>query len=261
MTAPAESSNGSPSIDPGELDKFRAMAAEWWDPDGKFRPLHKFNPVRLAYIRDRACAHFGRDTSSLTPLSGLTVLDVGCGGGLLCEPLARLGATVTGIDAVAQNIEVARLHAEAAGVAVDYRAATVEQLVADKQRFDLVLNMEVVEHVADVGAFLDACGDAVADGGMMVFATLNRTAKAFALAIVGGEYILRWLPRGTHDWRKFVRPSELVRGLAHAGIEVTDLTGVTYSPLSDRWSLDRRDLDVNYMGTGVKAARASRSGA
>ncbi len=253
MAATATNPKESPSVDPSELAKFRAIAEEWWDPDGKFRPLHKFNPVRLKYIRDQACTHFERDTASLTPLAGLTVLDVGCGGGLLCEPLARLGADVTGIDAVARNIEIARIHAETTAVAVDYRAATVEELAAEDRKFDIVLNMEVVEHVADVDAFLAACGAVVADGGVMFFATLNRTAKAFALAIVGGEYILRWLPRGTHDWRKFVRPSELSRALARADIEVADLTGVTYSPLTDQWSLDRRDLAVNYMGFGTKA--------
>ncbi len=254
MAATAEKPKETPSIDPAELDKFRAMAEEWWDPDGKFRPLHKFNPVRLQYIRDTACAHFERDTTSLTPLSGLTVLDVGCGGGLLCEPLARLGAEVTGIDAVTRNIEIARVHAESTALSVDYQTVTVEELAADNREFDIVLNMEVVEHVADVSAFLKACGAVVRDGGLMFFATLNRTPKAFALAIVGGEYILRWLPRGTHDWRKFVRPSELTRELAAAGIEVTDLTGVTYSPLTGQWSANPRDLDVNYMGTGVKTA-------
>ena len=254
MAATATNPKYSPTVDPDELEKFRALAEEWWDPDGKFRPLHKFNPVRLKYIRDRACGHFKRDPSSLTPLSGLTVLDVGCGGGLLCEPLARLGAEVTGIDVVSRNIEIASTHAEASSVLVDYGVVTVEQLAAQNRQFDIVLTMEVVEHVADVDAFLGACGAVVGDGGLMFFATLNRTAKAFALAIVGGEYILRWLPRGTHDWRKFVRPSELTRGLASGGIEVTDLTGVTYSPLTDQWSLNRRDLDVNYMGSGVKTA-------
>lgn len=253
MAAPAANRKNGSSIDPGELEKFRAMAEEWWDPEGKFSPLHKFNPVRLKYIRDIACAHFDLDTGSLTPFSGLTVLDVGCGGGLLCEPLARMGASVTGIDALSRNIEIAKSHAEAASLSVDYRAGTVEELVDEKRRFDIVLNMEVVEHVANVEAFLGACGAAVAAGGLMFFSTLNRTAKAFALAIVGGEYILRWVPRGTHDWRKFVRPSEFTRGLAHAGIDVTDLTGVTYSPLTDQWSLNRRDLNVNYMGSGVKA--------
>ena len=243
----------APSIDPDELEKFRAMAEEWWDPEGKFRPLHKFNPVRLKFIRDQACAHFGLDTASLTPFTDLTVLDVGCGGGLLCEPLARLGAQVTGIDAVSRNIEIASVHAETSSLSIDYRTGTVEALVDEGRQFDIVLNMEVVEHVADVDAFLGACAATVDDSGLMFFSTLNRTAKAFALAIIGGEYILRWLPRGTHDWRKFVRPSELKRGLAGAGIEVTHLTGVTYSPLTDQWSLNRRDLDVNYMGSGVKA--------
>ena len=247
MTATAANPNDTPSIDPGELDKFRAMADEWWDPDGKFRPLHKFNPVRLEYIRDGACAHFDRDISSLTPLSGLTVLDVGCGGGLLCEPLARLGAEVTGIDAVSRNIEIASVHAEASAVSIDYRMATVEELVAENSRFDIVLNMEVVEHVADVDAFLGACGAEVADGGLMFFATLNRTAKAFALAIVGGEYILRWLPAGTHDWRKFVKPSEMSGYLRGAGLELSDITGVAYNPINDTWSPAPRDLDVNYM--------------
>jgi 2-polyprenyl-6-hydroxyphenyl methylase/3-demethylubiquinone-9 3-methyltransferase len=253
MAATAKNPNDSSSIDPGELEKFRAMAEEWWDPEGKFSPLHKFNPVRLKYIRDTACAHFNLDTASLTPFSGLTVLDVGCGGGLLCEPLARLGATVTGIDAVPRNIEIAKLHAEATSVSVDYREGTVEAIVGENRQYDIVLNMEVVEHVANVDAFLAACGAAVGDGGIMFFSTLNRTAKAFALAIIGGEYVLRWVPRGTHDWRKFVRPSEFTRGLAGAGIDVTDLTGVTYSPLADQWSLNRRDLDVNYMGSGIKA--------
>ncbi|MCZ6455053.1 MAG: bifunctional 2-polyprenyl-6-hydroxyphenol methylase/3-demethylubiquinol 3-O-methyltransferase UbiG [Alphaproteobacteria bacterium] len=253
MAATATNRKNSPSIDAGELDKFRAMAEEWWDPDGKFRPLHKINPVRLKYIRDEACEHFDLDPATLTPFLGLTVLDVGCGGGLLCEPLARLGAAVTGIDAVSRNIEIAHVHAEASAVSIDYRMATVEELMDEDRQFDIVLNMEVIEHVADVGAFLGACGAVVGDGGLMFFSTLNRTAKAFALAIVGGEYILRWLPRGTHDWRKFVRPSEFTRGLAGAGIDVTGMTGVTYSPLTDQWSLNRRDLDVNYMGCGVKA--------
>lgn len=253
MTTTDMTHDDTSSIDPDELEKFRAMAEEWWDPDGKFRPLHKLNPVRLQYIRDTACAHFGRDTASLTPLAGLTVLDVGCGGGLLCEPLARLGAEVTGIDALPRNIEIASLHAETSGVSVDYRTVTVEELAADNRKFDIVLNMEVVEHVADVNGFLNACGAVVDDKGVMFFSTLNRTAKAFALAIVGGEYIMRWLPRGTHDWRKFLRPSELTRSLSGAGIDVTELTGVTYSPLTDQWSLNPRDLKVNYMGTGVRA--------
>jgi len=252
MAAPAKSRRRSSSVDPDELTKFRVIAEQWWDPLGEFRPLHQINPVRLSYICDQACRHFDRDPSSLTPFSGLSVLDVGCGGGLLCEPLARLGATVTGIDAEARNVEIARIHGEATGLTIEYHCATVEDQVGAGRQFDIVLNMEVIEHVADIEGFLDACGSAVDDGGMMFFSTLNRTAKAFALAVVGAEYVLRWLPRGTHDWRKFVRPSEMVRALAHAGIEVSDLTGMTYSPLTDTWALDREDLTVNYLGTGVK---------
>lgn len=242
------------SRDAAELEKFQRMATEWWDPDGKFKPLHKFNPVRLAYIRDQACAHFGRDAASIRPLDGLRLLDVGCGGGLLCEPMARLGASVTGIDALEQNIEIARLHAEEVGLDIDYRATTAEDLRAAGETFDIVLNMEVVEHVADPAAFLADCGRLVAPGGLVFAATLNRTAKAFALAIVGGEYVMRWLPRGTHNWRKFVKPSELVDGLAGGGIEMLELTGVVFNPLTGTWSRNPRDLDVNYMGVGRKAA-------
>lgn len=242
------------SRDPAELDKFRAMATEWWDPTGKFKPLHRFNPVRLEYIRDRACAHFDRDPRDIQPLKGLRLLDVGCGGGLLCEPMARLGATVTGADALDQNIEIARLHAAETGLEIDYRATTAEDILAGGETFDIVLNMEVVEHVADPQAFLSDCGALVSPGGLVFSATLNRTAKAFALAIVGGEYIMRWLPRGTHDWRKFVKPSELVAGLEAGGIEMLDLTGVVFNPLTGTWSCAEYDLDVNYMGVGRKTA-------
>lgn len=240
------------SRDPAELEKFRAMADEWWDPNGKFRPLHRFNPVRLEYIRDRACQHFGRRTDDVTPLDGLRLLDIGCGGGLLCEPMARLGATVTGIDAVARNIEIARLHAADGDLDIDYRAETAEALVAAGETFDIVLTMEVVEHVADPHAFLVDCARLTAPGGLVIAATLNRTAKAFALAIVGAEYVMRWLPRGTHDWRKFVKPSEMVAGLEAGGIEMVELTGVVFSPLSGTWSRHPRDLDVNYMGLGTR---------
>ncbi len=242
------------SRDPDELAKFRALAEQWWDPEGDFRPLHRFNPVRLAYIRDRACEHFGRRTDDIAPLAGLRLLDVGCGGGLLCEPMARLGAAVTGIDAVERNVEVARIHAEAGDLDIDYRATTAEDLVAAGETFDIVLSMEVVEHVADPGAFLCDCARLVAPGGLVFAATLNRTAKAFAMAIVGAEYVLRWLPRGTHDWRKFVKPSELVTGLEAGGIEMLELTGVVYDPLGGTWSRHPRDLDVNYMGVGTRAA-------
>lgn len=253
MTTTAEFSTGN-SRDPAELEKFRRMATEWWDPNGKFKPLHKFNPVRLAYIRDRACTHFNRSADHISPLEGLKLLDVGCGGGLLCEPMARLGAQVTGIDALEQNIEIAGLHAEEVDLQIDYRATTAEDLLAQGETFDIVLSMEVVEHVADPFAFLENCGNLVTPGGLAFAATLNRTAKAFALAIVGGEYIMRWLPRGTHDWRKFIKPSEMVEGLSAGGIEMQELTGVVYNPLNGTWSTNDRDLDVNYMGVGEKAA-------
>ena len=240
------------SIDLVELDKFKAMAEEWWDPDGKFKPLHKFNPVRLEYIRNNCCDYFDLDKSSLTPLKGLSVLDIGCGGGLLCEPLARLGADVTGIDVLSRNIEVAKTHSESSFLSLDYRQITIEELNKENLQFNIVLNMEVVEHVINIESFLIACGAAVKKEGLMFFSTLNRTAKAFVLAIVGGEYILGWLPRGTHNWKKFVRPSEFDRALTGAGINVTDLTGVTYSPLSDTWSLNQSNLEVNYMGYGKK---------
>ncbi|MBO21873.1 MAG: bifunctional 3-demethylubiquinol 3-O-methyltransferase/2-polyprenyl-6-hydroxyphenol methylase [Rhodospirillaceae bacterium] len=244
--------NHADSRDPAELEKFRRMAAEWWDPAGKFKPLHQFNPVRLEYIRDRACEHFGRDRHAMRSLEGLSLLDVGCGGGLLCEPMARLGATVTGIDAVARNIEIASVHAAESGLNIDYRAITAEDLLADGERFDMVLNMEVVEHVADPAAFLAVCARLVAPGGLTFAATLNRTPKAFALAIVGAEYVMRWLPRGTHDWRKFVKPSELVSGLEAGGIEMIELTGVVFNPLTGSWSRNRSDIDVNYMGVGCR---------
>ncbi|BBK36231.1 ubiquinone biosynthesis O-methyltransferase [Allostella sp. ATCC 35155] len=235
------------TVDPAEVARFAAIADEWWDPDGKFRPLHRFNPVRLEWLRNRIAARFGRATGDLRPLAGLRLLDIGCGGGLLAEPMARLGAVVTGIDAAERNVEVARIHAERMGLAIDYRFATAEELVAAGERFDVVLNMEVVEHVADRDAFLDACSALVAPGGLMAIATLNRTAKAWLLAIAGAEYVLGWLPRGTHEWRKFVRPSEIVAALRRNGLSVAAMTGVAYDPLRARWTLAPRDLDVNYM--------------
>jgi 2-polyprenyl-6-hydroxyphenyl methylase/3-demethylubiquinone-9 3-methyltransferase len=236
------------SVDPAELEKFAAMAESWWDPRGKFAPLHQLNPVRIAYVRDQAARRFGRDPLKVGPLAGLRLLDIGCGGGLICEPMTRLGAQVTGIDPTARNIAVARLHAEQSGLAIDYRTETAEALhaAATEAPFDIVLALEVVEHVADLRVFLAACAGLLAPQGMLVLATINRTAKAFAMAIVGAEYVLGWLPRGTHDWRRFVRPSELAAALRPTGLTLQDITGVAYNPLGAGWRLSP-DLDVNYM--------------
>ena len=249
----------APSVDAGEIAKFTAIAEAWWDPEGKFRPLHRLNPVRLAFIRDRLCAHFGRDPKADKPLSGLKLLDVGCGGGLLSEPLARLGAEVTGLDAAEKNVRIAALHAAESGVAVDYRHGSVEDMAAGPKRFDAVLTLEVVEHVADVGSFLGAAATLVRPGGAMILSTLNRTPKAFLMAIVGAEYVLRWLPRGTHDWRRFLKPSELAAALRRAGLEVEELCGMAYNPLTDGWRLAPRDLDVNYLMLAVKPETAGKA--
>jgi len=234
------------SVSPDEVAKFAAMAASWWDPTGPFKPLHKFNPVRLAYLRDRIGAHFARGEDDPLPFTGLSLLDIGCGGGLLSEPMARLGATVTGIDATPKNVSVASLHAAQSDLDIRYRHATAEELVAEGRQFDVVLTMEVVEHVADPGPFIADCARLLAPGGICFAATLNRTAKSFALAIVGAEYVLGWLPRGTHSWSKFVKPSELARWFREAGLDLGDVTGVGYNPLTDRFSLGR-DVGVNYM--------------
>ena len=234
------------TVNDAEIAKFTAMAEEWWDPKGKFKPLHKFNPVRLGYIREHLIRQFGRDPQSIRPFEGLRILDVGCGGGLLCEPLTRLGATVTGVDAAERNIAIARIHAEKSGLAIDYRATTSEALVAAGERYDVVLNMEVVEHVDNVPLYMKSCADLVAPGGLMFTATLNRTARSWALAIIGAEYVLRWLPRGTHDWKKFLTPDEIKAQLQRNGLKVTDETGVTFNPLADEWRMSP-DMAVNYM--------------
>jgi 2-polyprenyl-6-hydroxyphenyl methylase/3-demethylubiquinone-9 3-methyltransferase len=249
----ADATAAHSTVDPHEVARFAAMADAWWDPHGAFRPLHKFNPVRLGFLRDRIAGHFGRDARQDRPLDGLRLIDVGCGGGLIAEPMARLGAAVTGIDAAARNIAVAALHAGESGLAIDYRATTAEALADDGATFDVVLALEIVEHVADLDLFVDACCRLVAPGGLMIFATLNRTPKAFALAVVGAEYVLRWLPRGTHDWRKFVRPSELASALARSDAVLDELTGVAYNPITDRWRLSD-DLAVNYMAVARPAA-------
>ena len=241
------------TIDQSEVDRFSAMAAEWWDPTGKFKPLHKFNPVRLAYLRDTISAEFGRDPRAARPLTGLRVLDIGCGGGLLSEPVARMGAEVVGADPSERNIGIASTHARESGVAVDYRAVSAETLAEAGETFDVILNMEVVEHVADVEFFLSTCAKMVRPGGLMFIATINRTMKAMALAIVGAEYVLRWLPKGTHQYEKLVRPEELEKPLTASGMQIDERTGVFFNPLMNQWNLSR-DMDVNYMMLATRPA-------
>ncbi|TWB50962.1 bifunctional 2-polyprenyl-6-hydroxyphenol methylase/3-demethylubiquinol 3-O-methyltransferase UbiG [Nitrospirillum viridazoti] len=241
------SQTATTTVDPGEIQRFSAIAAEWWDEAGKFRPLHKLNPVRLEYLRDRICAHFGRDPLAPQPLKGLRLVDIGCGGGLLSEPLARMGADVVGIDAAERNVKTAATHAMETGTPVDYRHTTAEDLVAAGEKFDAVLSLEVVEHVADVPLFLDSLAALIKPEGLLVMATLNRTPKSYLMAIIGAEYVLRWLPRGTHDWRKFLKPSELAAGLRATGLTVREVMGLVYSPFNDTFRLDARDLDVNYL--------------
>lgn len=242
------------TVDPAEIAKFEAMAAEWWDVDGKFKPLHMLNPCRLDYITAQIAAEFRRDLAAPAPFKGLRILDIGCGGGLLCEPMARLGADVVGADAAVGNIPVAQTHARQCGLQIDYRHTTAEALATDGEQFDAVLNMEVVEHVADPQAYLSACQSLLKPGGLMVASTLNRTAKSFAVAIVGAEYIMRWLPRGTHEWDRFITPDELEELLKNAGLEPVDSKGFVFNPLTWNWSLSERDLSVNYVTTCLKPA-------
>jgi 2-polyprenyl-6-hydroxyphenyl methylase/3-demethylubiquinone-9 3-methyltransferase len=240
------------SVDAAEVAKFSAMAAEWWDPAGKFAPLHRFNPVRLSFIKAEVAAHFGRDPLGLRPFEGLSLLDIGCGGGLLAEPMARLGFAVTGADASEKNIGTARAHAAQSGLEIDYHATTAEALAAEGRQFDVVLNMEVVEHVADVAAYLNACATLVKPGGLTLVATMNKTLKSLALAKIGAEYVLNWLPRGTHDWNRFIPPTELRAMLEESGLTICKTQGVAFNPIAWDWVLSS-DVDVNYM---IVAARS-----
>lgn len=240
------------TIDPAEVAKFEAMAAEWWDPNGKFKPLHMLNPCRLDYIATQIAAEFERDLTATQPFSGLRLLDIGCGGGLLSEPMARLGATVLGVDAAARNIPVAEVHARAQGLEIDYRVGTAEDLAAAGERFDVILNMEVVEHVADPQGFLTACQTLLKPGGLMICSTLNRNPKSYLMAIVGAEHVMRWLPKGTHDWAKFITPDELYTMIGKAGLKPVDRKGMVFNPLGWSWSLSDRDLSVNYVTASVK---------
>jgi 2-polyprenyl-6-hydroxyphenyl methylase/3-demethylubiquinone-9 3-methyltransferase len=235
------------TVDPREIAKFEAMAAEWWDLQGKFKPLHMINPCRLDYITAQIAAEFARDLGQERPFAGLRVLDIGCGGGLLCEPMARLGATVTGVDAAARNIPVARIHAGQSGLAIDYRVGTAEDLVAAGERFDVVLNMEVVEHVPDPLAYLTACRRLLRPGGLHVCSTINRNPKSYLMAIIGAEQVMRWLPRGTHEWKKFITPDELYALLTSAGMRPVDRKGMVFNPLTWSFFLSGRDLSVNYV--------------
>lgn len=247
------------TADASEIAKFDAMAEEWWDPNGKFKPLHMLNPCRLDYINAQIRTEFGSGPKSLRPYEGLDLLDIGCGGGLLSEPMARLGAKVTGVDAAARNIPIAKRHAEISGLDIEYLHATAEELASDGREFDVVLNMEVVEHVPDPGEYLRLCAALLRPDGLMVCSTINRTARSFALAIVGAEYVLRWLPKGTHDWNKFIKPRELFGHLRNASFEPVDSKGFVFNPLNWEWKLSTSDLAVNYVTASVKKSEVTRS--
>ena len=240
------------TVDPAEVAKFEAMAAEWWNPSGKFKPLHMLNPCRLDYITTQIASEFDRDLATPLPFAGLRILDIGCGGGLLSEPMARLGAGVVGADPATRNIPVARLHAEQSGLTIDYRLTTAEDLAAAGEQFDVVLNMEVVEHVPNPQSFLSACQTLLKPGGLMICSTLNRNAKSFGMAIVGAEWVMRWLPKGTHDWKKFITPDELAEFIRKAGLDPVDRKGMVFNPIAWSWNLSSRDLSVNYVTASVK---------
>ena len=241
------------TVDPSEVAKFEAMAAEWWDLEGKFKPLHMLNPCRLDYITQQISMEFDRDLSADLPFKGLRILDIGCGGGLLCEPMSRLGATVVGADAAAGNIPVAKLHAEQSGLEIDYRHITAEALAGANEKFDVVLNMEVVEHVASPPAYLLACQQLLRPGGLHICSTLNRNPKSFLFAIIGAEWVMRWLPKGTHDWNKFITPDELFGLLQAAGLKPVDRKGFVFNKIAWSWSISAQDLSVNYVTAEYQA--------
>ena len=240
------------TVDDAEIAKFEAMAAEWWDLEGKFKPLHMLNPCRLDYITSQIAAEYGRDLSQPEPFRGLRILDIGCGGGLLCEPMARLGATVVGVDAAAGNIPVAKIHAEQSGLTIEYRHGTAEALAADGEQFDVVLNMEVVEHVADPLGYLTACQQLLKSGGLHICSTLNRNPKSYMMAIIGAEHVMRWLPKGTHEWSKFITPDELFELLSNAGLTPVDRKGFQFNPIMWDWRISEKDLSVNYVTAALK---------
>ncbi|MEP3784165.1 MAG: bifunctional 2-polyprenyl-6-hydroxyphenol methylase/3-demethylubiquinol 3-O-methyltransferase UbiG [Ascidiaceihabitans sp.] len=244
------------TVDPSEIAKFEAMAAEWWDPNGKFKPLHMLNPCRLDYITNQIAGEFDRDLTQEHPFAGLRVLDIGCGGGLLSEPMARLGAEIVGVDAAERNIPVAQAHAAQSGLDIDYRFTTAEDMAAAGEQFDVVMNMEVVEHVADPLAYLTACQQLLKPGGLQICSTLNRNPKSYVFAIIGAEHVMRWLPKGTHEWNKFITPDELFDLLAQSGMDPVDRQGFVFNPLTWGWRLSDRDLSVNYVTASVKSKEA-----
>jgi 2-polyprenyl-6-hydroxyphenyl methylase/3-demethylubiquinone-9 3-methyltransferase len=254
MSMNSTSRQATDTVDTAEIAKFEAMAAEWWDVNGKFKPLHMLNPCRLDYITRQIAAEFGRDLKADRPFEGLRLLDIGCGGGLLAEPMARLGADVVGADAAERNIPVARIHAEQSGLTIDYRHTTAEAMAAAGEQFDVVLNMEVVEHVADPQGYLTACRELLKPGGLMICSTINRNPKSFAMAIVGAEYVMRWLPKGTHEWSKFITPDELYALIRNAGLTPMDRKGFVFNPATWGWRISDRDLSVNYVTASTKPA-------
>jgi 2-polyprenyl-6-hydroxyphenyl methylase/3-demethylubiquinone-9 3-methyltransferase len=248
----AQKKSSRSTVNAAEVEQFDSLATQWWDESGPLKPLHRLNPVRLGYLKNQICGHFKRDREGFSPLKGLSLVDVGCGGGLVTEPLCRLGANVTGIDAAAKNIKVAKKHAQEHGLDIQYQATSVEKLAASGKKFDVVTALEIVEHVDDPALFIASCAKLVKKNGLIIFSTLNRTPKSYLLGIIAAEHILRWVPKGTHDWKKFLKPSEIARPLTKEGFEVTDITGLVFDPLARGFRLSETDVDVNYFLMAVK---------